>query len=328
MQPKISVVVPIYNVEPFIARCAESLFRQTMREVEYIFINDATPDKSMQVLDEVLASYPDRKRFVQVLAHETNKGLPAARNTGLAVAQGEYIFHCDSDDFVEPTMLADLYQTATEKNAEIVWCDWFLSYEKSERHMRQPEYSTPLDAMRAMLSGAMKYNVWNKLVKRSLYTENNIVFPEGYGMGEDMTMMLLFSCATRIAYLPNAYYHYVKLNAGAFSQTYSDKHIGELKHNVQWVTEYMHAKYHNQIEKELAFFHLEAKFPFLINDGKDGKYHLWTSWYPEANKYIMANRHITLRSRLVQWFAWKRQWWLVRLYYKIIIKTVYSIIYK
>lgn len=328
MQPKISVIIPVYKVEPFIARCAESLFRQTMREAEYIFVNDATPDKSIQVLEEVLAFYPERKDFVRILTHEANKGLPAARNTGLAVAQGEYVFHCDSDDFVEPTMLADLYRTATEQDADIVWCDWYLSFEKSDRYMHQPEYGTPLDALKAMLSGAMKYNVWNKLVKRSLYVDNDVTFPEGFDMGEDMTMLLLFSCATRIAYRPDAYYHYVKLNTGAFSQTYSDKHIADLKHNVQRITEYMRAKYDHQMEKELAFFHLEAKFPFLINDGKGGKYQLWSSWYPEANKYIMANNHISLRSRLVQWFAWKGQWWLVRLYYQVVIKTVYSFIYK
>ena len=93
--------------------------------------------------------------------HRQNKGLPAARNTGLAEASGEYIFHCDSDDFMELDMLESLYNKAKGCEADVVWCDFFLSFEKSERYMKQPEYTTPIDAVKAMLSGRMKFNVWN-----------------------------------------------------------------------------------------------------------------------------------------------------------------------
>ena len=77
----------------------------------------------------------------------------------------------------------------------------------------------------------MKYNVWNKLVRRDLYIDNHIIFPSGYGMGEDMTMMLLFAFARKVAYLPKAFYHYVKLNTVSFSHTYSDRHLKELRYN-------------------------------------------------------------------------------------------------
>ena len=102
---RVSVVVPIYKVESFIARCIHSLLEQTLTDVEYIFVDDASPDGSIAVLRRVLADYPERSNHIKVLTHAKNKGLPAARNTGLAVAQGEYIFHCDSDDFVDSTML-------------------------------------------------------------------------------------------------------------------------------------------------------------------------------------------------------------------------------
>ena len=120
MSYKVSVIIPIYGVEKFIGRCAKTLMQQTLKEVEYIFVNDATPDCSMKVLQEVLARYPERQNSVVVAVHETNKGLPAARNTGLQMAQGEYIFHCDSDDFVEPDMLETLYTEAVMHRADIV----------------------------------------------------------------------------------------------------------------------------------------------------------------------------------------------------------------
>lgn len=324
---KISVVIPIYKVEKFIERCVRSLMEQTLQEVEYIFVDDATPDSSIEILQSVLNKYPHRAEQVKVLVHEHNKGLPTARNTGLAVASGEYIFHCDSDDYVEVDMLERLYEEALKKEADIVWCDWFLTFEKNERYMKQPEYSDSEEALKAMLSGGMKYNVWNKLVKRSLYVEHRISFPDGYGMGEDMTMMMLFVHAKKVAYLPVAFYHYVKLNTGAFSQTYSDKHLMELRHNVNRIVSFMQQNYGNSLDKELAFFKLDVKFPFLISSDTK-KYNLWKEWYPEANFYILQNKNISTRSRWLQWFAWKDHFWIVRMYHGVLMKVVYGIIYK
>lgn len=316
---KVSVIIPIYKVEAFIGRCATTLMEQTLREVEYIFVDDATPDRSIKVLEEVIARYPERREQVRIVHHETNKGLPAARNTGLAVATGEYIFHCDSDDYVELTMLEELYHAAKTQEADIVWCDWYLTFAESERYMKQPCFGTPMEALKAMLSGGMKYNVWNKLVRRSLYTDNHIAFPAGYGMGEDMTMMMLFAHAKKVAYVPKAYYHYIKTNTNAFSQTYSDKHLVELKHNVQRIISYMQEECGGALEKELNFFKLDVKFPFLIA----GQYKRWEEWYPEANTYILQNKTVSARTRYIQWFASKRQYWIVRMYSYILNRFIY-----
>ncbi len=321
---KVSVIIPIYKVEAFIERCATTLMEQTLREVEYIFVDDATPDSSIQILEEVVARYPERKEQVRIVHHEENKGLPAARNTGLTLATGEYIFHCDSDDYVELTMLEELYHTAKTQDADIVWCDWYLTFAESERYMKQPCFGTPMEALKAMLSGGMKFNVWNKLVRRSLYTDNHIEFPAGYGMGEDMTMMMLFAHAQKVAYIPKAYYHYVKTNTNAFSQTYSDKHLVELKHNVQRIVDYMQGIYGNDLEKELSFLKLDVKFPFLIANN----FKRWKEWYPEANTYILQNKYISSRSRYIQWLAAKKQYWLVWIYNQLLDKIIYGIIYK
>ena len=323
---KVSVIVPIYKVEKFITQCAASLLGQTFRDAEFIFVDDATPDGSIRLLQEVIDSYPERKEQVKLLTHEKNLGLPAARNMGLAMATGEYVFHCDSDDYVEPDMLERLYEMAQKESADIVWCDWFLSFEKNERYMKQPQYATPFEALKGMLSGVMKFNVWNKLVRRSLYMEHQIEFPAGYGMGEDMTMMRLFARARRVAYLPKAFYHYVQLNTGAFSKTYSERHLAELRYNVSMILTDMRQLFGNRLEAELAFLQLDVKFPFLIS-GDSVKYVLWKAWYPEANKYIMQNKQMSLRSRCLQWLAWKNQFWAVKLYYTFVHHLVYGVIY-
>lgn len=324
---KVSVIVPIYKVESFIARCAESLLNQTLQEIEYIFVNDATPDGSMDVLKETIARYPSRTDSCHIVEHEVNKGLPSARNTGLAVARGQFVFHCDSDDFLEPMMFEDMYKAAVENSADIVWCDWYLSFEKNERYMKQPDYTEPIEALKGMLSGAMKFNVWNKLVRRGLYQRWNIRFPDGYGMGEDMTMMMLFVHADKVCYLPKAYYHYVKLNNNAFSQTYSERHLAELRYNVSRIEEYIHNCFGELLDKEISFLKLDVKFPFLITDDHK-KHEMWKEWYPEANEYIMQNKRISLRSRLLQLAAVNGLFWINSMYYKIAHGLVYGLIYR
>lgn len=88
MEIKVSVIVPIYKVESFIGRCVQTLMEQSLTEVEYIFVDDATPDRSMEVLEQVLQRYPQRRPTVRILHHDANQGLPAARNTGLEAATG------------------------------------------------------------------------------------------------------------------------------------------------------------------------------------------------------------------------------------------------
>lgn len=324
---KVSVIVPIYKVERFIGKCVDSLLAQTLDEVEFIFVNDASPDNSMNILKKCIEKYPQRKSQIRILTHEVNKGLPAARNTGLAVATGEYIFHCDSDDYVEPDMLETLYHAAKEKEADIVWCDWFLSFEKNERYMKQPAYDTPMDALKAMLAGRMKFNVWNKLVHHKLYIDNGILFPAGYAMGEDMTMMLLFAVANKVAYVPKAFYHYVKLNTDAYSQNFSLKHLESVKYNIQRVERFLQDRFGKNLDLEIACMKLEAKFPFLMSD-KSEMYKVWIETYPEANVYITKNHYISKRRRMLQWCASKHLWLCVRIHNWLISKLVYGVIYR
>jgi len=323
----VSVIIPIYKVEKYIEKCAISLFEQTLKDIEYIFVDDCSPDDSIQVLCNVIKKYPERQKQVRIISHERNKGLPAARNTGLDYSTGEYVFHCDSDDYVEKDMLEQMYNTAKVKDADIVWSDWFLSFNKNERYMKQPRYETANDALKGILIGVMKYNVWNKLVKKSLYNENNIKFPSGHGMGEDMIMIRLFACAKRVAYIPRAFYHYVRLNENAFTKITSEKHLQDILYNTNEAVNFLERKNGKALNKEIICFKLNVKYPFLISDNWS-MYKIWKSLFPETNAYIIRIRHFSFKSRMLQYAAYKNQLWLVWLYYKIVYKFVYGVIYK
>lgn len=325
---KVSVVIPVFMVEHFIERCAISLFEQTLQEVEFIFVDDASEDQSIERLKYCISQYPNRKDHIRILRHESNMGLPTARNYGLSVASGQYVFHCDSDDFVEPEMLEHLYNKAIETNADIVWCDWFLSFKNTERCMSQKHKSTPEDFLRGMLSGKLKYNVWNKLIRRDLYVQNKISFPDGHPLGEDMTMVRLAVCARSVAYVPCAFYHYVKLNSNSYTKNLSAMYLRDIQYNANETINFVlsHCKSSFMLD-EINFFKLDVKFPFLISN-KDSDYAIWEEWYPEANAYILKNKNVSLRRRLLQFMAWKKHFWFVRTYYYFVVKIIYGVFYR
>ena len=308
---KISVVIPVYKVENYIERCVRSLMEQTYQDVEFLFVDDASPDRSMDIVRQITSSY---QRDVRFLTHEVNKGLPAARNTGLRAAKGEFIYHCDSDDWLEPAMLEKMADAAAANDADFVYCDFYLSFAGSERYMPTPDYASSLEALeKGFLAGQMKYNVWNKLVRRSLYTDNGICSPQAHCKGgEDLMMVKILRTSSRCARVPEALYHYNRANENAITKTRSKRHFDDIKANADDVLAFLAA--HPIPDPDfLEFFKLNIKLPFLLA-GDQMHIQLWKEWYPEANAYIKKNTW--LPSRTIQIQKWAASGWFfpVRLY--------------
>lgn len=334
---KVSVIIPFYKVAPFVERCTRSLMEQTLQEVEFIFVDDKSPDESGDIIQRVVSEY---NRDVKILRHSENKGLPAARNTGLEQAVGDYIFHCDSDDFLELTMLEDMYNLAQETGADYVYCDYYLDFGSTKRYMANPAYSDSERMVKeGFLAGMLKYNVWNKLVKRSLYGGSSsgsvdgsigsggVRFPSGHSMGEDMTMIMLGTMSKRVAYLPKALYHYIKTNASALTSTFSQRHLDDTLYNTERVLAWLKNWQVADIDKYVEFFKLNVKLPFLFT-GKYSQYKLWHKWFPESNKYIGQNKIQPLRTRLVQKFAQLHLYPLVWLYCFAVSKLYYGLLFR
>lgn len=325
--PEISVIVPIYGVEKYIARCAESLFEQTMTDnVEFLFINDSTKDNSIKVLQAIISKYPHLKSQISIINHSKNKGLPTARNTGLSKAKGRYVVHIDGDDFAEPQMLECLYKAVVDSNADFAWCDYYITFSNKKRIISQPSFVKPIDAVRGMLRGAMKYNVWNKICRRSLYTDNYITFPNGNAMGEDLTMIMVVLHAKRCVYVNKALYNYVQ-NEGQMTATYDQKKLVSLRFNCDRLQHYINSKFPDlDLDSENAALCQLIKWPFLL-DGKLSSYRRWYEWFPESNRFIWQTKGVNFRIKIIEWCAAKYLWPVVWLHYIFVIKLYYGIVY-
>lgn len=130
---KISIIVPIYKVEDYIKRCCESLFMQSSDEIEYIFIDDASPDGSIQILEREIKAHNINAEKVRIIRNEINQGVAFARKTGLENATGEYVLFVDADDWIDATCIGKLLGTIKNKNVEIVGYNWYLEYSQGRR---------------------------------------------------------------------------------------------------------------------------------------------------------------------------------------------------
>lgn len=224
---KISVCVPVYNVEQYIERCAYSLFNQTYDDVEYIFVDDGSTDSSISILKSVIEKFPQRKEQTKIITHPYNKGLSAARKTSILASTGDYISIVDSDDWIEHNMLEVMIKKAIEEDADITTCD--LSHESDKGHLFiENSYSEtptgyPFDDV---ITERIGYTIWNKLYKRSLWLEHDCFSPEGLNYGEDRySCMRLSFYANKIAHTGVTLYHYYKSNPNSYTAFHTRMHI-------------------------------------------------------------------------------------------------------
>ena len=216
--PLISVIVPIYGVEKYIERCARSIFEQTYQNIEIIFVNDCTSDKSMDILDNVIQEYPNVQSKVQIINHDINCGLAAARKTGLLAAKGKYVIQWDSDDYVDVQFLEKMVALADKEDADITICDMNNIYKNGTIYVHTNPSLDNIECMKQVLVGKVHGSVCNKLIRRSLYVDNNIYPTEGLNMCEDLSVIyrLLFF-ANKLAYLPEALYNYDLRNEASYT---------------------------------------------------------------------------------------------------------------
>lgn len=202
---KVSIILPVYNAAQTINRMLESLRVQTLTDFEVLMIDDGSTDESCMILDE----YANKDTRFKVV-HKRNEGVSAARQTGIELAQGEYVIHADSDDWVDATMLEELYEKAEVTDADVVICDFYSNTDTKQTICKQQPSMLEPDVVLRELFQQLHGNCWNKLLRRVCYTKYHMYFPKGINHCEDLlTWVQLFQHKdVKIAYLPKAFYHY------------------------------------------------------------------------------------------------------------------------
>lgn len=216
MTPALSVIVPAYNAEKSLQRCLDSIVKQSFRDFEVLIIDDGSQDSTGEIADEYAAL---DKRFT--VLHKQNCGVAAARQDGIERANGAYTLFVDSDDFILPNMLHELYQAALSETADLVICDFDLIRSDRVEHWHQ----RPISLEREALMGAMFYfcPLWNKLIRTACYRDFGIRFSAGINAGEDQLFMLKILAENqtiKVAYIGKALYQYdLTQNADSISNS-------------------------------------------------------------------------------------------------------------
>ncbi|MEQ2516488.1 glycosyltransferase family 2 protein [Bacteroides zhangwenhongii] len=209
LQPKVSVIVPIFKVSQYIEKCAISLFEQTLDDIEYLFIDDCSPDNSVDVLQAVLNKYPQRRDYTRIIRMNVNSGTSVVRALGIKEAKGEYIIHCDSDDWVDVDYFEKLYKEAIKENADIVIGDFIRESINTTCTIETEVCNPPRLMLSEMCNRSFYCMLWNKLMRRPLLIDNAIRLKPGINMWEDVLVCLqAFYFAKRIGKIEGSYYHY------------------------------------------------------------------------------------------------------------------------
>jgi len=280
VQPKISVIVPIYKVEPYLRKCLDSIVNQTYRNLEIILVDDGSPDNCGKICDE----YTQKDLRIQVI-HKENGGLSSARNIAIDKADGDYLAFVDSDDWLDTDMFEYLLSNVLSENADIGICGRYEEYENRFLTKGYPGRET-LDkesALQILLRNDLIQNfVWDKLWKRELF--DNIRFPAGRTYEDLAVVHRLFERAEVILCLPEAKYHYLQR---------SDSIVGDVSLQNRF-NHYISAKQrYNEMIKNWPQFQ-----SLLEGQCVASAIGIWCSWlsnpYSERNRYRQKTSEIAL----------------------------------
>ncbi len=304
MGTRISIIITVYNSEKYIETCIRSLFEQTLDKIEYIFVDDATPDNSINILKNIINNYPFRENHIKIINLNKNGGVSNARQIGLKYATGEYIIHTDSDDWVDNDMYERLYNKAKETDADIVGCNFRHEFSDTQYDFHQQYTNTVEENVRRLINGRIFPSLCTSLTRRSLIIENEISFPMGLNMGEDLYFNLqLFLHAKKIVNMDWAPYHYRHTQDSSCIQRSrksidSDIAIASLIENLM--------RKHNlykKYEKDIEFRKFFSKLPLIQDLNNEGQYQDWLKIFPETNKNIWQYKQIDWKLKTELWLA-------------------------
>lgn len=240
--PKVSIIVPVYNVEKYIKRCLQSLVDQSLEDIEIIVVNDGSKDKSEEIVKEFKKKY---KNIVYVT--KENGGLSSARNFGMIYAKGEYIAFLDSDDYVDKDMYKKMYEKAKETNSDYVECDFYWQYPDHRKHDVGYRYKNKKEMFQSA-----RVVAWNKLIKKELITNNNLKFPVGLFYEDVEFFYKLIPYINKFTFVEDPLIYYVQRESSIVNKPdYRTKQIFTVLENV--INYYKEKELYEEYKEEIEY---------------------------------------------------------------------------
>ena len=240
--PKVSVIVPVYNVEEYLERCLDSLVNQTLKDIEIIIVNDGSTDGSKEKIQKYINTY---KNIVYL--EKKNGGISSARNYGIPYAKGEYIGFVDSDDYVELTMYEKMYNKAIEEKSDMVECDFIWEYPNKKREDIGKVYSSKKEAIIEA-----RVVAWNKIIKKDIIEKTKITFPEGLRYEDIEFFYKIVPYLDKISFVKETLVHYVQRESSiANTQNERTGEIFKIWENV--LNYYIENNIFNEYRSELEY---------------------------------------------------------------------------
>lgn len=261
---KISVIIPIYKAEKYIERCVRSLMEQTIEEdIEFIFINDCTPDNTLIVLNKTLIEYPHRLQQIRILHNPFNMGPHNSRLRGINEAKGDYIGFCDADDWISPTMYKKMLNATDNCTKDIIVSNYIEEKKTGDSTFTLQSFEHPHDALANMHNWhKFSWAMWNQLIRREIIKEEiQHIYPTKF-REDTYLMMRCYFMAKSIAYIPEALYHYNLLGTESLIHTRKLGYDGwkEQKENIERISSLIF-----QTKKGRKKFHFGINnFKFMI----------------------------------------------------------------
>lgn len=250
---KVSIIIPVYNVENYLEKCLRSVLQQTYHNLEIIVINDGSTDNCMMICKKYTEI---DNRFI--LIEQKNAGLSAARNAGINICTGDYIFFLDSDDYLWPTTIQELISESKKRDADIVGCG-YLSFAENEELQQEITCKEEFEENSSVFYfQKMSNHAWGKLYKTSLFKENKIFYPVGRNYEDVATTFKLVWYAEKIAYTPKILYLYLN-REGSISRELSEKNIDDFLLAYLEMNEFYKEKCKIEIP-EIAYYQLTILF--------------------------------------------------------------------
>ena len=280
---KVSILVPFYKVEKYVGRCVESLFTQTYKNIEFIFVNDDTPDRSMEVINEYITKYNMADKC-KIICHDHNKGISASRNDCLDNMTGDYFLFIDSDDYIDKEMVELLVDAAIKENADISGCGYIEEYDDHSVEFPQKYTNDHNEMMRAITVLTIKGVMWKLLIRSSIVNDNQVRFmPEKNMVDDYLFCCQVFFYAQRFAEVDRCMYHYIQYNPN----NYSHRTIYNINHQAEAIREaekfYKEKGVYDIVKKELIQRKFISKLPLLL-DKNCRNVKMWRSIFPESNE--------------------------------------------